>query len=92
MNENFERGLRTKINPVDDYVGDIEYLLTRLAVRDAITCPHCGESYYYEGHSVTTLAHWQPIVKDGVVINRNPNKTTHYCHCLNCGEKFSYQD
>ena len=88
-----ERGLRTNVNPVDDYAGDdLKFLLSRLVVKNHIKCPHCGESHYYEGYSTSTCIHWTPVYKNGVIIYDNPNITTHHCSCLNCGEKFSYQD
>ena len=51
-------------------------------------CPHCGESYYMEGHSVTTAAYYPPVYKDGVNINPDKNTTTTYCTCLACGKDF----
>ena len=55
-------------------------------------CPHCGKSYYAEQYSVRTLLVWTPIHKDGVLINRDPNVTTTYCHCLNCNQDFSFEE
>lgn len=55
-------------------------------------CPHCGYSYYQHLYSTSTLVNYVPVYKDGVLINNNPNKTTNYCRCLNCGKDFSYAD
>lgn len=54
-------------------------------------CPHCGESYYSVLYSTSTCLHYTPVYKDGVLISKNPNKTTNHCKCLNCSKKFSYQ-
>lgn len=54
-------------------------------------CPACGKSYYYENYSTVTCMYWAPLYKDGVLINRNPNKTTHYCTCAACGREFTFQ-
>jgi ribosomal protein S27E len=53
-----------------------------------IKCPKCGWSYYTIRYSTTTCLAWQPIFKDGELINENPNTTTMYCTCLNCGNEF----
>ena len=55
-------------------------------------CPYCGESYYAENYSTTTAMYWAPIYKNGVLINENPNTTTTYCTCCNCGKSFSYSN
>lgn len=57
-----------------------------------IKCPNCGESYYAENYSTTTAMYWAPIFKNGVLINENPNTTTTYCTCCNCGHNFSYSN
>ena len=53
-------------------------------------CPYCGESYYRENYSTTTAMYWTPVYKNGVLINENPNTTTTYCTCCNCGNSFAY--
>lgn len=55
-------------------------------------CPLCGESHYQYIYSTSTCLHWTPVYKDGVLINKNPNKTTNHCHCLNCDRDFIYED
>lgn len=57
-----------------------------------IKCPHCGESYYAENYSTTTLLGWTPIYKNGQLINENPNTTTTHCTCLVCHKEFTYND
>lgn len=59
---------------------------------ELIKCPNCGESYYQENYSTTTCMGWTPIYKNGVLINENPNTTTTYCTCCNCGKPFSYSN
>lgn len=56
--------------------------------QNLIKCPKCGESYYQEMYSVTTALYCPPIMKDGVNINPNSNKSTTHCHCCNCGNEF----
>lgn len=53
-------------------------------------CPHCGESYYMETHSMITAVYYPPIYKNGVNINPDRNKSTTYCACMNCGKDFSF--
>lgn len=55
-------------------------------------CPHCGESYYSEQYSIRAPLGWTPIYKDGMLINHDPNVTTTYCICLNCGKDFSFEE
>lgn len=55
-------------------------------------CPHCGESYYMQCYQSNILLMYYPIYKDGRIINDNPNKTTTYCTCLECGMDFSYEE
>ena len=55
-----------------------------------VKCPRCEESYYTEHYSTTTAMYWTPIYKNGVLINENPNTTTTYCTCCNCGNSFYY--
>lgn len=58
---------------------------------NSIKCPKCGESYYMERYSTTTAMYYPPIYKNGVNINPNKNITTTVCHCMNCGEEFSFR-
>ena len=57
-----------------------------------IKCPHCGESYYRENYTTSTLIGWSPVYRDGILINAdsNPNSSTIHCTCLNCHKEFSY--
>jgi len=57
-----------------------------------IKCPHCGASYYSVNYRVTTCIGWTPVYKDGVQVNKNPNKVSVNCTCCNCGKEFSYTE
>ncbi len=54
-------------------------------------CPACGESYYYEKYTTTTCLYCVPLYKNGVLITKDPNKTTHYCTCAACGKEFVFE-
>lgn len=60
--------------------------------KNTVKCPHCGESYYEELYSTSTLLGWTPVYKDGKLINSDPNIITTHCSCLSCNEKFSYKN
>lgn len=68
-----------------------KYMLDDIDVSIKHLCPHFGKSYYQERYSMTTAMGWVPIYRDGVLMNSNPNITTTYCYCLNCGKEFSYK-
>ena len=53
-----------------------------------IKCPKCGETYYAIQCVTRTALYWEPIYKDGKIINSDPNTTTFSCRCLNCGHEF----
>ena len=55
-------------------------------------CPKCEESYYRILYSMSTALGWCPVYKNGKIINKNPNKITNQCQCLNCGEMFSFTE
>lgn len=54
-----------------------------------IICPKCGKSHYAYLYSVRTLVGWIPIYKDGKLVNKDPNVTTNYLECMECGHQFS---
>ena len=54
-----------------------------------IICPKCGKSHYAYLYSTKTLVGWIPIYKDGKLVNKDPNVTTNYLECMECGHKFS---
>ena len=56
-----------------------------------IKCPYCGESYYSEGVTTSTALYYQPIFKNGVMLDSgDENYHTTQCHCLSCGKNFLY--
>lgn len=57
-----------------------------------VKCPHCGASYYSVNYRITTCIGWTPVYKDGVQVNKNPNKVSVNCTCYNCGKEFSYTE
>lgn len=57
-----------------------------------IKCPNCGESHYAYHYSTTTAMGWTPIYKDGIEENGNPNISTSYCTCCECGHDFYYKE
>lgn len=73
---------------VSELNGTLDCIVNGIVLNDDIKCPHCGASYYMEGSSVTTLAYYPPIWKDGVNINPDCNTITTHCKCLNCGKEF----
>ena len=50
-----------------------------------MNCPKCEKSYYMQGMSTVTAAHYAPIYKDGVNINPDRNIHTTRYTCLECG-------
>lgn len=76
----------TGLSVADDVVhSDIESVTT---VTSDIKCPHCGVSYYTIEESLSTCVYYPPIIKDGVNINPDRNKTTTRYRCLNCQKEF----
>lgn len=76
----------TSLNESLTILGDC---VERIDLKSNIKCPYCGASYYIEGSSMTTLANYPPIWKDGVNVNPDRNKTTTHCKCLSCGKEFN---
>jgi hypothetical protein len=52
-------------------------------------CPHCGVSHYSVGATMGTALGYELIMKDGKIINEDPNTYTTACFCLNCHKDFS---
>ena len=52
-------------------------------------CPYCGISHYALRATVGTLIEYTPVIKDGTIINEDPNSYTTSCHCLNCDKDFN---
>jgi hypothetical protein len=54
-----------------------------------VICPKCGKSHYAYLYSTKTLLAWTPIYKDGKLVNKDPNTTTHHLKCQECGRQFT---
>ena len=61
---------------------------------DGYKCPYCGECYYQESYTTSTLLYCPTVIKNGKVVSKDLNTSTTHCHCLNCGKDFtiSHQD
>ena len=57
-------------------------------IYDSIKCPKCGAKYFTVGPSVSTLAYYPPIIKDGVNINPDRNKAVTTYTCCECGHRW----
>lgn len=66
--------------------------LMNALVKNPIKCPHCGDSHYSELYSLSTMAYYPLVYKDGVMVNTGRNAETHTCQCMSCGNRFTYQD
>jgi DNA-directed RNA polymerase subunit M/transcription elongation factor TFIIS len=53
-----------------------------------VICPKCGKSHYAYLYGTRTLLGWTPIYKDGKLVNKDPNTTTHHLECRECGHKW----
>lgn len=56
-----------------------------------VICPKCGKSHYAYLYGTRTLLGWTPIYKDGKLVNKDPNTTTHHLECQECGHQFTTQ-
>jgi 5-methylcytosine-specific restriction endonuclease McrA len=54
-----------------------------------LICPKCGKSHYAYLYGTRTLLGWTPIYKDGKLVNKDPNRTTHHLKCQECGHQWS---
>ena len=54
-----------------------------------VICPKCGKSHYAYLYGTRTLLGWTPIYKDGKLVNKDPNTTTHHLECQACGHQFT---
>ena len=54
-----------------------------------VICPKCGKSHYAYLYGTRTLLGWTPIYKDGKLVNKDPNTTTHHLECQECGHQFT---
>lgn len=57
-------------------------------IYDNIKCPKCGAKYFEVGPSYCTAVYYPPIIKDGVNINTNHNKSITTYNCCECGHRW----
>lgn len=57
-------------------------------IYDNIKCPKCGAKYFEVGPSYCTAVYYPPIIKDGVNINTNHNKSITTYLCCECGHSW----
>lgn len=55
------------------------------SIYDNIKCPKCGEKYFEVGSSYCTAVYYPIIIKDGVNINPDRNKSVTTYTCCECG-------
>lgn len=55
------------------------------SIYDNIKCPNCGAKYFEVGPSCCTTVYYTPIIKDGVNINPDRNKSYTTYTCCECG-------
>lgn len=71
---------------------DVDHLINMIegsgSIYDNIKCPKCGAKYFEVGSSYCTAAYYPPIIKDGVNINPDCNKSVTNYTCCECGHKW----
>ena len=58
------------------------------SIYDNIKCPKCGAKYFEVGSSYCTLVNYPTIIKDGVNINPDRNKSVTTYTCCECGHRW----
>ena len=58
------------------------------ALYAGVKCPKCGAKYFEVGSSYCTLVNYPTIIKDGVNINPDLNKSVTTYTCCECGHKW----
>ena len=58
------------------------------SIYDNIKCPKCGAKYFEVGPSYCTAVYYPTIIKDGVNINPDLNKSYTTYSCCECGHKW----
>ena len=57
-------------------------------IYDNIKCPKCGAKYFEVGSSYCTLVYYPTIIKDGVNINPDRNRSRTSYTCCECGHRW----
>jgi DNA-directed RNA polymerase subunit RPC12/RpoP len=60
-----------------------------VSLYDGIKCPNCGSTHFMIGQSSMTCVYYPPIIKDGININPDRNKTTTSYTCCECGKDWT---
>ena len=58
------------------------------SIYDNIKCPKCGAKYFEVGATVSTCVYYPTIIKDGVNINPDRNKSVTTYTCCECGHSW----
>ena len=58
------------------------------SIYDNIKCPECGAKYFEVGPSYCTAVYYPTIIKDGVNINPDLNKSVTTYTCCECGHRW----
>ena len=57
-------------------------------IYDNIKCPKCGAKYFEVGPSYCTTVNYPTIIKEGVNINPDRNRSTTSYTCCECGHRW----
>ena len=57
-------------------------------IYNNIKCPKCGAKYFEVGSSYCTTVNYPTIIKDGVNINADRNKSVTTYTCCECGHRW----
>lgn len=68
-----------------DHLAD---MVKGVGIYDNIRCPKCGAKYFEVGPSVSTCVYYPTIIKDGVNINPDRNKSVTTYTCCECGHRW----
>lgn len=69
----------------------VEHLADMVAgksIYSGIKCPKCGAKYFEVGPSYCTAVYYPVIIKDGVNINPDQNKSVTTYTCCECGHRW----
>ena len=71
---------------------DVDHLMNMVegtgGIYDNIKCPKCGAKYFEVGPSYCTAVYYPTIIKDGVNINPDLNKSVTTYTCCECGHRW----
>ena len=71
---------------------DVDHLMNMveggIGIYDDIKCPKCGVKYFEVGSSYCTAVNYPVIIKDGININPDHNKSVTTYTCCECGHRW----